>query len=99
MECATALFWPCPLEPYGRAKRSNIIKFQRFSYQTLRVSSQIKEDIKHFEWDFHFEAWVMPKGRDLECFLGGGGVKNLILSNVVMWHIKLKGIMSRTGYK
>ena len=27
------------------------------------------------------------------------GVKNLIFPNMVMWHIKLKGMVNRTGYK
>ena len=27
------------------------------------------------------------------------GIKNLIFPNMVMWHIKLKGMLSRTNYK
>ena len=66
---------PHPLEPWGGAKRSNIIKsqllsrFQRFLNQTLYVFSQMK-DIKHdIRRDFHQVPWVMPKGLGL----GGAG--------------------------
>ena len=53
----------------------NIIKFrlpcqfQRFSYQTLCVFSQIKDRI-HIEQNFHSVAGVMPQGWDLG-LLGG----------------------------
>ena len=30
--------------------------------------------------------------------LGGAGRQNFNLLNMVMWHIKLKGMISRTGY-
>ena len=68
MAHATAqIFGPHPLEPWGGAKRSNIIKFQLLSQlqiflnQTLCVFSQMK-DIKHIRQDFHSVAWVMPQG-------------------------------------
>ena len=38
---------------------------------------------------------LYPRGWDLG-LLGG---QNFIFPNMVMWHIKLKGIVSRTGYK
>ena len=43
---------------------------------------------------FHYVAWVVLKGWDL----GLLGV-NFFFSNMVAWLIKLKGMMSRTGYK
>ena len=45
-------------------------------------------------WDFHWVCWVMPKGLRL---LGAGGQKFNFL-NMVMWHIKLKGMNSSPGY-
>ena len=71
------------------------VSLKDFLYQTLFVFSQIK-DIKNIELDFHSVIWVMPRGGTWGCFQG---VKNLILPNMVMWHIKLKGMVSRTGYK
>ena len=58
---------PRPLGPWGGVKRSNIIlfqlqtlsQFQRFSYQTLCVYSQMK-DTKHIRQNFYFVAWIMP---------------------------------------
>ena len=93
----THYFWPCSQGPWGCVKRSNIIKFQlqnfsqfqRFLNQTLCVFSQIK-DIKHIKQDFYSVGRVMP---------GVLGVKKLSFPNMVMRHIKLKGMMSRTGYK
>ena len=73
---------PCPLGPWGEAKRANIIKsqlqsqFQRFLHQTLCVFSQM-EDIKHIRQDLYSVPWVMPQGVGLGG-AGGGGVKNLI---------------------
>ena len=84
-------FGPRPLGPWGGAKRSNIIKFQLLSQfqiflnQTLCVFSQMK-DTKHFRRDFHSVAWVMPRGQ------------NFNFLNMIMWHIKLKGMISRPGY-
>ena len=66
------------------------VNFKNILYLTLWVFAQIK-DIKHTEWVFHSVVWVMPQGENL-------GVKNSIFPNMVMWHIKLKGIVSRTGY-
>ena len=60
-----AFFWS--LQPWGGAKRSNIIKselqsqIQSFLNQTLCIFSQMK-DIKHIRRDFHLAAWVMPRG-------------------------------------
>ena len=50
---------------------------------------------KHIEWDFHSVTYVMPLGWDL----GVIGVKSLIFLNMAIWHIILKGIIVRTGYK
>ena len=38
-----------------------------------------------------------PRVWDL-AVLGGGGVQNFYFLNMVMWHIKLKGMSSRHGY-
>ena len=70
-------FWPCPLGPWGGAKRSNIIKiqlqsqFQRCLNQTLCVFSQMK-DIKHIRQDFHL-AWGHAPGVGLGGTVGVGG--------------------------
>ena len=79
---ATAQFLPCPLGPWGGAKRSVIIKsqlhfyqFPRFFSQTLCVFSQMK-DIKHVRQDFHSVAWVMPSGGTWG-YRGGGGQKTI----------------------
>ena len=63
-------------------------QFQRFLYQTLCLFSKIKE-----------------MGFSL-CRLGhtpGGGtwgcLGSIFFPNMVVWHIKLKGMVSRTGYK
>ena len=42
-------------------------QFQRFLYQTLCVSSQIK-DRKHIKQNFHSVAKVMPRGGTAECW-------------------------------
>ena len=92
---------PHLLGPWGGAKRSNIIKsqlqsqFQRFLNKTLCVFSQMK-DIKHIRQDFHLVPWVMhaPGFGTRGCW--GGQEFNFL--NMVMWHIKLKGMSSRPGY-
>ena len=96
MAHATAQF----LWPLGGAKRSNIIKsqlqsqVQRFLNQTLCVFSQMK-DIKHITKDFYSVPWVMPQGLGLG---GVGGPIFFYFLNIVMLHIKLKGINSRHEY-
>ena len=95
---AIAQFFFCPA-PWGQVKRSHIIKFQlqsqfqRFLYQTICVFSQIK-DIKHIKQDFHSIVLVMPQGWGTK---GAQGSK--YFSNMVMWHIKLKGMTSTTECK
>ena len=65
---------PCPLGPWGGAKRSNNIKselqsqFQRFLNQTLCIFFQM------IRWDFHSAAWVMPRDGTWG-YRGGLGVK------------------------
>ena len=49
------------------------INFTDFFNQILCVFSHMK-DIKHIRRDFHFAAWVMPQGWDLEVPRGVGGV-------------------------
>ena len=68
----------------------------RFLYQTLRVFSQMK-DTKHIRQDFHSVAWVMSQGWDFGVLgVPRGQKKN---SNMVKWHIKSTGMMSRTECK
>ena len=43
--------------------------------------------MKHIEHNFHSVVRVMPQGQ------------NFYFPNEVMWHIKSKGMVSRTGYK
>ena len=94
MGCATAQFFlPRPL---GAGEGSvgqislnfnNKSQFQRFSYQTLCVLSQIK-DIKHMQQDFCSVAWVGLGGA-----VGAQGV------NFFPEYIKLTGMTSRTECK
>ena len=53
------------------------------------------KDTKHIRRDFHSVPWVMPQGWDL----GRPGGQNFFFSNIVMWHIKSTGMMSRTECK
>ena len=91
--CNSTNFGSPPPGVLGRGQRSNIIKSQLLSQfqillnQTLFVFSQMK-DIKHIRRDFHWVPWVLPKGLGLR---GAGGQKCNFL-NMVMCHIKLKGM-------
>ena len=49
------------------------------------------KDIKHIRQDFHWVTWVMPQGWDLGVLEG----QKLNFLNIVRWHIKLKGMISR----
>ena len=53
------------------------------------------KDIKHNRRDFHSVPWVMHAPG-----IGtwGAGGQNFNFLNMVMWHIKLKGMSSRPGY-
>ena len=50
------------------------------------------KDIKYIRPDFHPVARVMPQR------LGVLGGQKISFLNMVMWHIKLKGMISRPGY-
>ena len=73
-------FCPQPLGPWGRAKRSNIIKsqsqsqFQRFLNQTLCVFSQMK-DITHIRQIFIRSPGSCPRGGTRGYRGGLGGQK------------------------
>ena len=88
-------FFAIPLGPQGGFKgQLSYLKsqFQRFLYQTLCLFSKIKE------MGFSFcRLGHTPGGGTWGCL----GVKSFLffLPNMVLWHIKLKGMVSRTGYK
>ena len=46
---------------------------------------------------FYFVAWVMPQGWDFGALGVARGSKNFL--NMVMWHIKSTGMVSRTECK
>ena len=56
------------------------------------------ERYKTYQTGFLFCAWVMPQGWDLGA-LGCPGGQKKFFSNMVMWHIKLTGMTSRTECK
>ena len=53
------------------------------------------KDIKHIRRDFYSVPWVMHAQ---VLGLGVLGDQKSNFMNMVMWHIKLKGISSRPGY-
>ena len=88
--CDGTFFCHPPGAP-GRVQRQlSYLKsqFQRFLYQTLCLFSKIKE------MDVHYAVWVILQGVALGVAWG-----SIFFSNMVVWHIKLKGVVSRTGYK
>ena len=98
--CISTIFWgPTPPGALGRVQRSNIIKsqllsqFQIFLNQTLYVFSQMK-DINILNGIFVRSPGSCPRIWDL----GELGVKKFYFLNIVMWHIKLKGMNSSPGY-
>ena len=93
--CNSPIFWvPAPWGLGEGPKGQLTLNLNyKVNYQTLCVFSQMK-DIKHIRQDFHLVPWVMPKGLGLGVL---GGQKFYFL-NMVMWHIKLKGMSSRPRY-
>ena len=53
------------------------------------------KDIKHIRRDYYSVPWVMHAPGFGTGVLGG---QKFNFINMVMWHIKLKGISSRPGY-
>ena len=91
MGCATALFWGHPPGAQGRVQRSTSVFEKSISkdFSTkLYVCSQKKKN----------EIFIMSPGSHSR---GGtwGCLGSFFFPNMVMWHIKLKGMISRTGYK
>ena len=91
----TIFLGPRPLGPWEEAKRSNIIRFQLLSQfqiflnQTLCVFSQMNiQNILE-------GIFIRSPG---SCHMGNAGGQNFNFLNMVMWHIKLKGMISRPGY-
>ena len=96
-------FGPAPWGP-GEGSKGQIsfnfnskVIFKDFLFQTLCVFSQMK-DTKHIRWDFYFVPWAMPQGWDFGA-LGVPRGSKFFFSNMVMWHIKSTGMMSRTECK
>ena len=96
-------FGPIPWCP-GEGSKDQIsfnfnykVNFKDFYTKTVCVFSQMK-DTKHIRRDFYSVAWVMPQGWDLGA-LGCPGGQKIFFSNMVMWHIKLTGMTSRTECK
>ena len=58
------------------------------------------KDIKRIRWDFYLVPWVMhaPRIGTGGCWGGRVGGQKFNFLNMVMWHIKLKGMSSRPGY-
>ena len=90
--CNSTFFWPGALGRGQKVKYNLIsitvyINFKDFFIPNLVCFSQIKDKKTSPVSCPRGEAW------------GFLGVKNLIFPNMVTWHIQLKGMMSRTGYK
>ena len=79
----------------------NNSQFQRFLYQTLRVFLQIKRYKTNISnGTFVLTPWSCPRGGTL----GAAGVHTRLktyyfFSKMVMWNIKLTGMLSRTECK
>ena len=90
---------PRPLGPWGGAKGqislnlNYLSQFQIFLNQSLCVFSQMK-DIKHIRRNFIGSPGSCPR----VCDLGVLGGQKFNFLNMVMWHIKLKGMNSSRGY-
>ena len=79
--------------PWGPGEGSKV------NYQIRKVN--FKDFIPNFmfvlkkkKWDFHYVAWVILQGVGLGVACG-----SIFFPNMVVWHIKLKGMVSRTGNK
>ena len=94
MARATAqYFWSPPLREGTKGQISLIFNYKdnfKNCITKLNVSSHnlLNERLKHIRRDFHWVAWVMTWK------LGVGGQK-LDFLNMVMVHIKLKGMITR----
>ena len=91
-------FGPTPWGPGEGSKGQISFNFNyKDNIPNLCVFSQMK-DTKHIRRDFHSVAWVMPQGWDYRA-LGVPRRSKLFFSNMVMLHIKLTGMTSRTECK
>ena len=103
-ECNGKFFFgPAPMGPREGAKGQKSFNFNdkvyfKDFYTKLcgTVFSQMK-DTKHIRRDFYSVACVMPQGWDFGALGVPMGSKKI--SNMVMWHIKLTGMTSRTECK
>ena len=99
-------FGPTPWGP-GEGSKGQIsfsfsykVNFKDFLYQSLCVFSQIK-DIKHIKQDFFV---LFPVSCPRVGTWGHWGLRRAPrgqkkFPNIIMWHIKLKGMMGRTECK
>ena len=95
--CNVKLFFgPAPWGP-GKGSKGQIsfnfnykVNFKDFLYQTLCVSSQMK-DTKHIRRDFHSAPLVMPQGWDFEALGVPRGPKKIFFQT---WSC---GISNRRG--
>ena len=96
--CNSTIFWVPPPGALGRGQRSSIIKskllsqFQIFLNQTLCLSLQM-QDIKH-----NTGFSLGPLGHAQGFGTWRCWASKFYFLNMVMWHIKLKGMNSSPGY-
>ena len=106
MGCVMAIFffWPSPLRSWGGVWIGQIsfnfnykVNFKDF-YTKLCVCSHKWKIQNISDGIFILSPGSCPRGGTLGVFGCPGGQKNFF-SNMVMWHIKSKGMTSRTEYK
>ena len=91
-------FLPRPLGPWEESKGQISFNFNyKVNFKDLCLFSQMK-DTKYNRQDFNSVTVVMPQGTDFGP-LGVPRGSTIFFSNMVMWHIKSTGMMSRTEYK
>ena len=94
MGCATALFWGRPPGAQGRVQRSTII-FEK-SISKIFVPNFMFV-LKNKRMRFSLCRLGRTPGYGLG--VAWGQIFKFVFPSMVVWHIKLKGMMSRTGYK
>ena len=103
--------WACNSKFFLAAPSGALGRGQKVKYHLISISKSIlkicipnfvfvlpNERHKTYQTDFHSVAWVMPQGWVLGALGVPRGSKRFF-SNLVMWHIKSMGMMSRTECK